>query len=435
MVGWEKIKFGNIADFKNGINFSKDQKGNSGIPTIDVKNMFGNTCYVNLGNLYSVNKNINNDYYLRNGDILFVRSSLKEEGVGWTSLYRGSELSHSFCGFIIRARLNEHNRDKYDPEFLTYFFRSDALRKELISLSGRVAITNVNQGLLKSLIFQIPPLPEQRKIAYILSTVQKAIEQQDKLIKTTTELKKALMQKLFTEGLYGEKQKQTEIGPVPESWEVVELKKYLLKTVLKDPTKNPNDKFVYIDVSSVSNDFFKIAYPKTMLGKDAPSRARKLIQEGDVIFATVRPTLKRIAKVNSDYHNQICSTGYVVLKPNQKFLTQEFLYQYVQTEYFINRIEKLQRGASYPAVRDTDVKGMLIPLPKLNIQQEIGSVLATFDKKMSIIQKKKQTLSDLFKTMLHELMTGQRRVNEIDFENDKEELLMAAEPKMEYNKE
>jgi len=61
--------------------------------------------------------------------------------------------------------------------------------------------------------------------------------------------------------------------------------------------------------------------------------------------------------------------------------------------------------------------------------------LAAFDKKMSIIQKKKQTLSDLFKTMLHELMTGQRRVNEIDFENDKEELLMAAEPKMEYNKE
>ena len=62
---------------------------------------------------------------------------------------------------------------------------------------------------------------EQRKIIYVLSTVQKAIEQQDKLIRTTTELKKALMQKLFTEGTRGEKQKQTEIGLVPESWEVV----------------------------------------------------------------------------------------------------------------------------------------------------------------------------------------------------------------------
>ena len=316
------------------------------------------------------------------------------------------------------------NTELFDPLFF-YF--------QLLSLDIQNRGYNRHFKLLKEKILKLPPFPEQRKIAYVLSSIQKAIEQQDKLIKTTTELKKALMQKLFTEGLYGENQKETEIGLVPESWEVVELKKYLLKTVLKDPTKNPNDKFVYIDVSSVSNDFFKIAYPKTMLGKDAPSRARKLIQEGDVIFATVRPTLKRIAKVNSDYHNQICSTGYVVLKPNQKFLTQEFLYQYVQTEYFINRIEKLQRGASYPAVRDTDVKGMLIPLPKLNIQQEIGSALAAFDKKMSVIQKKKQTLTDLFKTMLHELMTGQRRVNEINFENDKEELLMAAESEIKYN--
>ena len=67
----------------------------------------------------------------------------------------------------------------------------------------------------------VPPLPEQRKIAAVLGLVQRAIEQQERLIALTTELKKALLHKLFTEGLPGEPQKQTEIGPVPESWEVV----------------------------------------------------------------------------------------------------------------------------------------------------------------------------------------------------------------------
>ena len=65
----------------------------------------------------------------------------------------------------------------------------------------------------------IRPPAEQRKIAAVLGLVQRAIEQQERLIALTTELKKALLHKLFTEGLRGEPQKQTEIGPVPESWE------------------------------------------------------------------------------------------------------------------------------------------------------------------------------------------------------------------------
>jgi len=196
----------------------------------------------------------------------------------------------------------------------------------------------------------------------------------------------------------------------------VRMGEYLEKTKLKDPTKNPNEEFIYVDVSSVNNELFKVTEANRLLGKEAPSRARKLIQIDDVIFATVRPTLKRIAKITEDLDNQVCSTGYCVLKPVKSKLNSEFLYQYLQMDYFIARIEKLQRGASYPAVRDSDVKGMKIPFPKYSEQVSIGNYLKTLDQKKNIANSKKQILSGLFKTLLHELMTGERRVNEIEFE-------------------
>lgn len=330
--------------------------------------------------------------------------------------------------FVIGAdgtKVLSPNTDLFDSKFF-YF--------QLISLDIQNRGYNRHFKILKEKVLNRPDYPEQRKISYVLGTVQKAIEKQDRLIKTTTELKKALMQKLFTEGLYGEPQKETEIGLVPESWEVVKIGDYLEKTKLKDPTKEPDQEFIYVDVSSVSNEFFRIENTSKLLGKEAPSRARKLIQTRDVIFATVRPTLKRIAKIEEEFNNQVCSTGYCVLKPKHNELNQEYLYQYLQTDKFIGRIEKLQRGASYPAVRDTDVKNMLIPFPKVTDQQRIGLALNVFDKKIEFHENKKQTLTSLFKTLLHELMTGQRRVHEINFEKQKEEMLMAAEPEMKYKK-
>jgi type I restriction enzyme, S subunit len=108
-----------------------------------------------------------------------------------------------------------------DREYLSFCLQ--AHKAHLARLNVESTQKNINKGIVSSFPIPLPPLPEQKKIAYILSTVQRAIEAQERIIQTTTELKKALMHKLFTEGLRGEPQKQTEIGPVPQSWEVVEL--------------------------------------------------------------------------------------------------------------------------------------------------------------------------------------------------------------------
>ena len=93
------------------------------------------------------------------------------------------------------------------------------LRPKLLGHRYGGAQPNISQQIIRNLEVDYPPLPEQKKIAHILTTVKRAIDVQERIIQVTTELKKALMHKLFTEGLHNEPQKQTEIGPIPESWE------------------------------------------------------------------------------------------------------------------------------------------------------------------------------------------------------------------------
>jgi len=192
---WQLLKLKDVCDLKNGINFTREQKGNTGMLTIDVLNMYNEGLYVNLQNLYRVNKKIPDEYLLRKGDILFVRSSLKKEGVGWACLFKDVNEPVTFCGFIIRARLKSPN---IFPEFLAYFLRSIIVREKLISSSGKVTITNVNQGMLGTLAIPIPPLHEQREIANTLSLIDKKIEIEERRKATLEQLFKTTLNKLMT---------------------------------------------------------------------------------------------------------------------------------------------------------------------------------------------------------------------------------------------
>lgn len=332
---WTETAFSELAEFRNGINFSKSQKGENGVLTIDVRNMFGPGVTVDIGNLYRVSKKISADLYLQPADILFVRSSLKLEGVGWNSMFVGFLEPVSFCGFIIRARLRKGA--PIDPLYLTYFCRSDAARQKLIAGSGKVAITNISQDVLATLQIPIPPLPEQRKIAGVLGVVQRAIEQQERLLALTAELKKALLHKLFTEGLRGEPQKQTEIGLVPESWDVEQLGGLVEDTQQVNMRSEGEREIRYIDVSSISREFLQIEATTRHLLKDAPGRARKKVKTGDVIFATVRPTLLRLARVPPEYDDHVCSTAFCVLRDKNKSTLGRFLYYLTQRERFVKQ--------------------------------------------------------------------------------------------------
>jgi len=160
-----------------------------------------------------------------------------------------------------------------------------------------------------------------------------------------------------------------------QGWEIKKLGEVLVKTETVDPTKKPDLEFTYLDVSSVNKETKEIETATVLLGKDAPSRARKIVKTDDVIFATVRPTHSRVALITDEYNEQVCSTGYFVLR-GKDFIFNQYLFYFLLTDEFNGQMETLQKGASYPAVTDAEVKSILLRYPKsLSEQQRIVSIL------------------------------------------------------------
>ena len=157
-------------------------------------------------------------------------------------------------------------------------------------------------------------------------------------------------------------------------WQTKTLGEILENTETVNPLQSPEAEFDYIDVSSVSNQTFCIEETKRLKGKDAPSRARRLVKTNDILFATIRPTLQRIAIVPEELDNQVCSTGYYVLRPKPE-IDHRFVFYSLFTENFMGQMESLQKGASYPAVNDGEVRAQQLAYPPLPEQQRIVTLL------------------------------------------------------------
>ena len=163
--------------------------------------------------------------------------------------------------------------------------------------------------------------------------------------------------------------------PLPSGWRWARLGELCEDhTEIRDPRRDPAASFRYIDISSVDNNLKRITTTQSILGADAPSRARQVVRCGDVILATTRPNLNAVALVPPDLDGQVCSTGFCVLRPGLE-LDSGYLFAYVQTREFVDALTKLVQGALYPAVTDRQVRAQPIPLPPLPEQKRIVAIV------------------------------------------------------------
>ena len=177
----------------------------------------------------------------------------------------------------------------------------------------------------------------------------------------------------------------------------VEIKKYnnaiLCKIescadIIKDnrnPMNEPDKEFIYIDISSIDVTVGMIINPQELIGEEAPSRARKVIKTNDIIISTCRPTRGAIAIVPKELDNQICSTGFSVIRA-KPHVDVRYLHFILRSDLVKEQFRKFSTGSSYPAILDSDVKKTIIPLPKLSEQKNIADLVvkATQERNMII---------------------------------------------------
>lgn len=166
------------------------------------------------------------------------------------------------------------------------------------------------------------------------------------------------------------------MSTLPNGWANAAIRDAVSDFETVDPKKTPEKPFRYVDIGAIDNFVQKITAPKEFLGAEAPSRARRVIQTGDVLFSTVRTYLRNVAQVPEELDGELTSTGISVLRANEA-ADPGYLFRWVCSSAFIDEISQSQDGTLYPAVKDEDVLGGPIPLPPLPEQKRIVRKLDT----------------------------------------------------------
>ena len=154
--------------------------------------------------------------------------------------------------------------------------------------------------------------------------------------------------------------------------------------------KNTSEHYEYIDLTSVDIDTHAIIETTKINSETAPSRAQQIVKQGDVIFATTRPTQMRVCLIPPKYDGAICSTGYCVLRPDNKKVLSSFLFYILSIEDFKRYLEQKQTMGNYPAISNKLLKEYAIPVPPLPVQEEIVRVLDTFAELQAELQARIQ---------------------------------------------
>lgn len=343
-------------------------------------------------------------YQAKEGDFLLLKIWARKGSYGFVN-FNKKRMIVSGDYPILRA-----DKQQASIKFLEYFLARKQVWQQLDS--GAKGATNRQrigvQDFLEILTTPLPPLPEQKAIAEVLRSVQEAKEKTEEVIKALKEFKKSLMRHLFTYGpvpvneTNRVKLQETEIGPLPAHWKVVRLGEVADLIMGQSPPS-------YTYNTSREGEGLPFLQGKAEFGNIYPTPVKwcsnpiKIAKRGSVLISVRAP----VGDVNIANRNFCIGRGIAAISGKQ-WLSNEFLFYYLLNSK--STLEDQGTGTTFKSISKSTLINLSLPLPPLPGQQEIARILQAVDRRIEAEENRKQALEDLFRSLLHNLMTAKIRL-------------------------
>ncbi len=386
-----------------GSNLKVEDYKNEGIPILRLQNV--ESCkFVNKDIKYISPMKANELSYhsFKKGDIVLAKLGLP---IGKTCIVPDSMEKGIVVADVVRISVDERSSDK---KYIMYVLNSDYAFNQLNR--GIVGTTRprVNLGQVRNLLIPLPPLPEQKKVAEILTTVDDAIEETDRIIEKTKEMKKGLMQKLLTRGIGHKKFKKTEIGKIPEEWNIsklgniAEVKRGASPRPISDP-KWFGGNVGWVRISDVTRSNKFLNKTKDYLSEEGVKNSIR-IKKGEVILS-ICATIGRPIIVNMD---ACIHDGFVWFDGLSNDIEREFFYYFLQLNE--QKLASKRQTGTQGNLNTSIISNSFIPIPSKKEQQRIADILSLVDSEIAQEESNKQNLETLKKSLMQILLTGKIRV-------------------------
>ena len=325
--------------------------------------------------------------------------------IGKVCMADRTSLSNQQINSIIPAK-GEH-----DADFV--YYSAITLRDSLVAFAGGAATPIVNKSTFSSIKLLVPEFKVQRKIAAILSAYDELIENNQRRIALLEKMAEEIYREWFVRLRFPGREKVKFLRGLPQGWRVAELSELASVNSSSVSRRGNPESILYVDISSVSTNRIDNVTPYA--SADAPGRARRRVEHGDVIWSSVRPANRAYSLIYEPPENLIVSTGFAVIRPNAA-TPFTFLFFAVTSNPFVDQMTTVAKGAAYPATSFDDFEKAKLLVPSDDLLKNFHEKAAPMFRQKHLLQQQSERLRKTFDLLLPRLISGKLCVENLDIQ-------------------